>query len=146
MEKIYWPPNSVAQGLGGIAGRMRTNSRVGTYAYANVGRAEHAPSTITPASGPAQGLTYDANGNMTTGLDGKVMAYDGENRPVSVSFAGRTTAYVYGADGARLKKVETDPLTGTSVTLYMGPAPPPPPALWTVPRLPPSLAVQEGAG
>ena len=47
---------------------------------------------------------------MTTGLDGKVMSYDGENRPVSVSFAGRTTAYVYGADGARLKKVETDPV------------------------------------
>lgn len=63
-------------------------------------------------------VTYAANGNMTTGLDGKVMAYDGENRPVSVSFAGRTTTYVYGADRARLKKVETDPLTGQStVTL-----------------------------
>ena len=59
---------------------------------------------------------------MTTGLDGKVMSYDGENRPVSVSFAGRTTAYVYGADGARLKKVETDPVTlQNTVTLYMGP-------------------------
>jgi len=58
---------------------------------------------------------------MTTGLDGKVMSYDGENRPVSVSFAGRTTAYVYGADGARLKKVETDPVAGATVTLYMGP-------------------------
>src|SRR5690606_11430344 len=58
---------------------------------------------------------------MTTGLDGKVMTYDGENRPLTVSFAGRTTAYVYGADGARLKKVETDPVTGTSVTLYLGP-------------------------
>ena len=91
---------------------MRSNSRVGAYAYANVGRAEHAPSTVTPASGPAQVFGYDLNGNMTTGLDGKVMTYDGENRPVSVSFAGRTT-YVYGADGARLKKVETDPLTGT---------------------------------
>jgi len=49
------------------------------------------------------------------------LSYDGENRPVSVSFAGRTTAYVYGADGARLKKVETDPVAGATVTLYMGP-------------------------
>ncbi len=49
---------------------------------------------------------------MTHGLDGKVMTYDGENRPLTVTYAGRTTAYVYGADGARLKKIETDPITG----------------------------------
>src|SRR5690606_16287284 len=67
-------------------------------------------------------LTSPPNGNMTRGLDGKVMAYDGENRPLTVSFAGKTTAYVYGADGARLKKVETDPVTlQNTVTLYMGP-------------------------
>ena len=53
-----------------------------------------------------QTLAYDANGNMTTGLDGKGMTYDGENRPLSVSFAGVKTCYVYGADGARLKKIE----------------------------------------
>ena len=104
------------------AGRMRSNSLVGTYAYGNSGQAEHAPSTVTPASGPAQSLGYDLNGNQTTGLDGKLMTYDGENRPLSVSFAGKTTAYVYGADGARLKKIETDDATGQStVTLTMGP-------------------------
>lgn len=32
------------------AGRMRTNSRVGAYAYANAGRAEHAPSTVTSST------------------------------------------------------------------------------------------------
>ena len=100
------------------AGRIRSNSLVGTYAYANTGQAEHAPSSVTPASGPAQSLGYDLNGNMTTGLDGKVMTYDGENRPVSVSYAGKTTTYVYGADGARLKKIETDPVTGTSAVSY----------------------------
>ncbi|OYX39574.1 MAG: hypothetical protein B7Y91_00710 [Rhodobacterales bacterium 32-64-14] len=104
------------------AGRMRSNSQVGTYAYGNTGKALHAPSSVTPAPGPAQTLAYDANGNMTAGLDGKVMTYDGENRPLSVSYAGRTTTYVYGADGARLKKIETDPVTQQSeVTLYMGP-------------------------
>lgn len=66
-------------------------------------------------------MTYDANSNQTAGLDGKVMTCDGENRPVSARYAGKTTSYVYGADGARLKKVESDPVTGTSVTLYMGP-------------------------
>ena len=66
-------------------------------------------------------MIFLTNGNHTTGLDGKVMAYDGENRPLSVSFAGKTTSYVYGADGARLKKVESDPVTGqASVTLYLG--------------------------
>ena len=46
------------------------------------------------------------NGNQTAGLDGKVMGYYGENRQVSVSYAGETARYVYGADGARLKKIE----------------------------------------
>ena len=44
------------------------------------------------------------------------------NRPLTVAFAGKTTAYVYGADGARLKKLESDPVAGTSVTLYLGAA------------------------
>jgi len=42
--------------------------------------------------------------------------------PLTVTYAGKTTAYVYGADGTRLKKIETDPITGTQdVTLYVGP-------------------------
>ncbi|MCC0045876.1 MAG: hypothetical protein H6894_04010 [Defluviimonas sp.] len=50
------------------------------------------------------------------------MSYDGENRPLTVTYAGKTTAYVYGDDGARLKKIETDPITGAQdVTLYAGP-------------------------
>jgi hypothetical protein len=65
---------------------------------------------------------------MTAGLDGKVIAYDGENRPVSVTFAGKKTCYVYGADGARLKKVEnfapgqacSAPTAAQPVTLYLG--------------------------
>jgi len=36
------------------------------------------------------------------------MAYDGENRPLSVTMANSdTTAYVYGAEGKRLTRVET---------------------------------------
>ena len=88
------------------AGRMRNNSLVGAYAYGNTTFAVHAPTTVTPSGGGAQTLTYDPNGNMTTGLDGKVMAYDLENRPLSVTFAGKKTCYVYGADGTRRKKIE----------------------------------------
>lgn len=36
-------------------------------------------------------LTYDANGNMLTGLGGKIMTYDGENRPLSVTHLGTRT-------------------------------------------------------
>jgi hypothetical protein len=44
---------------------------------------------------------------MLTGLGGKIMEYDGENRPLSVTHLGKKTCYVYGADGKRLKKVES---------------------------------------
>ena len=79
--------------------------------------------------GAAQTLTYDGNGNMLTGLDGKVMTYDGENRPLSVTHLGTKTCYVYGADGTRLKKVEgyapaqscAAPTASHVATLYLGP-------------------------
>jgi len=35
------------------------------------------------------------------------MSYDGENRPLDVTFAGATTSYGYGPDGARLLKAAT---------------------------------------
>ena len=50
-------------------------------------------------------LTYDANGNMLQGYDGKVMTYDAENRPLTVQKSGVLTEYVYGADGSRLKLI-----------------------------------------
>jgi hypothetical protein len=74
------------------------------------------------------GLTYDANGNMLTGLGGRIMTYDGENRPLSVTHLGKRTCYLYGADGARLKKVEGLPPTqdctalpaNANTTVYFG--------------------------
>ena len=53
-------------------------------------------------------------GNMTAG-GGRTMAYDGLDRPVSVTRAGTTTTFTYGPDGARLKKV-----SGGQTTLYLG--------------------------
>ncbi|NOX40007.1 MAG: hypothetical protein GXP05_05695 [Alphaproteobacteria bacterium] len=97
------------------AGNMRSNSDLGTYAYPNPGGianpdingngdsgVRHTPSSVGGAA-----FAYDANGNMETGLNSKVMAYDAENRPLSVTTPAQVcTCYVYGADGARLKKIE----------------------------------------
>jgi len=50
------------------------------------------------------------------------MTYDGENRPLSVTMANNdTTAYVYGAEGQRLTRVETEGSTATTA-LYLGDA------------------------
>ncbi|MVO18483.1 FG-GAP-like repeat-containing protein [Parasedimentitalea huanghaiensis] len=96
-------------------GAMASNSFVGSYDYSS-SPVDHAPKQITGGDS----FTYDANGNMTTGLNGKVMTYDGENRPLTVTaLNGDQTEYVYGADGSRLKRIET--VNGAVTTsLYVG--------------------------
>lgn len=94
-------------------GSMASNSEVGTYNYAG------SPVPHAPASTNGTTLTYDANGNMETGYDGKVLTYDGENRPVLVTKGGITTQYIYGADGTRLQKIIDDSGTITR-TVYVG--------------------------
>ena len=82
---------------------MRSQSGLGAYLYPAANAAHpHSPNSVGNDT-----FTYDLNGNMTAGLYGKTMAYDGENRPVSVSLSGATTAFVYGPDGARQSKATT---------------------------------------
>jgi len=52
---------------------------------------------------------------MTVGLGNKIITYDYNNRPTSVQFAGQTTAYTYGPDGARQTKT-----VGATDTFYAG--------------------------
>jgi RHS repeat-associated protein len=66
----------------------------------------HAPNTICGSA-----VTYDANGNTTSyDVDGagpllpRSFAYDGENRPISITQNGLTTAMSYGPDGERASK------------------------------------------
>ena len=90
---------------------MRSNSLLGAYAYPSPTSARpHAPTNVD-----GDVFSYDANGNMLIGLNGKVMTYDGENRPLSVTNSAGTTTYEYGPDGERLKNINPD---GT-ITLYL---------------------------
>ena len=98
-----------------------------TYAYSDALKPDHAPGSVT-TEGITTPFTYDANGNMLTGLGSKIMTCDGENRPLSVTHLGKRTCYVYGADGKRLKKVEGLPPTqdctalpaNANTTVYFG--------------------------
>jgi len=92
-------------------GNMLSNAAVGTYTYPS----SLAPRPHTPTVVDGETLAYDANGNMTVGLGNKVITYDYNNRPTSVQFAGQTTAYTYGADGARQTKT-----VGATETFYAG--------------------------
>jgi RHS repeat-associated protein len=78
----------------------------------------HAPISIC-----GEPVTYDANGNTTSydvdGAAGPILprsfAYDGENRPISITQNGLTTAMSYGPDGERASKSFNG-----SKYLYMG--------------------------
>ena len=66
----------------------------------------HAPNTICGIP-----VTYDAGGNTTSyDVDGtgpllpRSFAYDGENRPLTITQNGNTTAVAYGTDGERASK------------------------------------------
>jgi RHS repeat-associated protein len=99
------------------AGRLREKGQ-NTYNYpASSTRPFHAPDSITPpGTGLKRGFVYDLNGNMTAEntlnangtifANTRAMGYDGENRPLWVTRAGKITCYVYGADGTRVKKIE----------------------------------------
>ena len=57
-------------------------------------------------------VTYDANGNTLTydpdgpgPLPARTIAYDGENRPVSVTASGNAATFDYGPDGERAAKI-----------------------------------------
>lgn len=86
------------------------NSLVGTYVYPPA--EEPRPHAVSQAG--TQAYAYDADGNMVSG-GGRTIAYDGDNRPVSITAFGQTVSFVYGPDGARLKKI-----VGGQTTLYLG--------------------------
>src|SRR5262249_33163458 len=87
-------------------GNLTSNSAVGSHVYPAPGQPR--PHAVARAGATTYG--YDADGNMVT-AGGATLAYDGENRLVQDG----TTSFVYGPDGARLKKI-----SGSTTTLYIG--------------------------
>jgi len=77
----------------------------------------HAPLTV---NGQAQ--VYDRNGNLVAG-GGRHFTWDGANRPERIVTATAVVEFVYGPDGARLKKtVRDDPsVPAGRTTLFLGP-------------------------
>ncbi len=95
-------------------GNMLSNSRLipSTYTYPASGVSSVHPHAVSSAGGNT--YTYDANGNMSSGA-GRIITYDFENRPISVTQGGTTTTFVYDGDGGRVKKT-----VGTATTTYIG--------------------------
>jgi RHS repeat-associated protein len=99
-----------------LVGNMTYNSQVGTYSYPTLPGSPRPHAVTGIADGPLgpQSFTYDANGSMTVqGTDTRT--YDGENRLVNATGVAGTVQFVYGPDGARLKKT-----AGGATTLYFG--------------------------
>ena len=61
---------------------------------------------------------YDANGN-TTGLSGKLLAYDEENRLKQVSDTARTVTYIYDGLGRRVERIDSVVGGATTGTRYI---------------------------
>ena len=83
-----------------------SNSALGAYTYPLPGNPR--PHAVTKAG--TRNYASDTDGNMTNNA-GQAIAYDGENRPIDVD----GTQFVYGPDGARLKKTDAG-----ITTLYLG--------------------------
>lgn len=100
-----------------VSGNLTLNSAVGTYAYPAQGVGAYQPHAVMSAG--SWTFTYDLNGNQTTrttsGAVDRAVTYDAENRAVAVAANGNAVTYLYGPDGARLKKI-----VGSSATLYLG--------------------------
>lgn len=90
------------------ADNMLANSSLcgGAGLVYGAGGRPHAPASICGAP-----VSYDANGNTLSydpdgpgPLERRSIAYDGENRPVSVTAFGHVASFDYGPDGARAGK------------------------------------------
>ncbi|WP_447971237.1 LamG-like jellyroll fold domain-containing protein [Nitrospira sp. M1] len=84
---------------------MTSNSQIGTYTYPASGGSSVRPHAATGAG--SNTYAYDANGNMTNGA-GRTIAYDHENRPITITANGKTTTLTYDGDGGRVKKTVND--------------------------------------
>gem|GEM_PF-1047915 len=84
-----------------------------SYQYGNASKSAggnagpNAVRRLTKNGGATINLTYDNNGNMTNG-DGRSIAYDLNNKPVTIIKGSVTTSFYYDTNGARYKQVENN--------------------------------------
>ncbi len=108
--------------------RWTLGSTTQTYAYDTIGNLTskagvsmtYGAGTNGTGAGPHQARsiggatqTYDANGNLTSGM-ARTIAWNNENLPSSVTSGGVSETYGYNADSLRVKKVR-----GTVTTIYL---------------------------
>src|SRR3989304_7825238 len=83
------------------------------YTYPASGSGSVRPHAVTATSN-GKTYIYDANGNMT-GDTQRTIAYNYDNMPKSITYAGVTTTLVYDGQGSRIKKT-----AGATTTVYIG--------------------------
>jgi len=94
-------------------GNMTYKSDTGVMTYG----LSAGPHALTGAGGYT--YQYDANGNMVVGKN-KTLAYDVENRLLSVNELGIITSFVYDGDGGRVRKTTDDGRGTINSTTYIG--------------------------
>lgn len=92
---------------------MTTAGVASSYAYpAATAARPHAPTSVG-----GQALAWDATGNLTSGR-GRTFAWDGENRPASITMTAgaKTVTFGYGPDGGRVRKLAPTPASSPRVS------------------------------
>lgn len=87
----------------------------GTYSYDP--NHPHAVSTVSNVAGT---YTYDADGNMVSGPNGRSATWNDDNLPTQINGANGSSTFSYGPDLQRYQQVTTDSVAGNSTTTYVG--------------------------
>ncbi|TQV86654.1 FG-GAP-like repeat-containing protein [Aliikangiella coralliicola] len=91
----------------------------GTVAKSNGNAGPNAVYSVAKINnGGTKTFNYDNNGNLLSG-DGKTIAYNAFNKPVSINRNGVTSLFSYGADQMRYKQVKKGISGGDEVTRYV---------------------------
>ena len=110
-------------------GNMTSRSDVGTYNYPAGGASTVRPHAVTGVVGTVNGVAnpsygYDANGNLTSAT-GRTVSWTSFNKVQSITrtvgSTANTLAYVYDAEGERVKETYTQNGTVQRTTIYLNP-------------------------
>ncbi len=104
-------------------GNITAKSDVGSYSYPTPGSSSVRPHAVSSITGTVNGIanpgfTYDANGNMTSGL-GRTVTWTSYNMTATVARGSNTLSFTYDSEHGRIKQY----VSGTQkTTLYINAA------------------------